>query len=370
MSVAFDSTVLRLKSRKFADGIFLALLVAVAANAADSTSDRRAAVDLAFQRGVAYLLAEQDDAGAFSKQDGGRPNANAMTSLALMALGAAGHQPTDDTAEGKALRRGLEFILQEDRQDEHGYFGKSDGSRMYGHGIVTLMLSEMLGMGVDARQDALIRDRCQKALDLIVRAQKSRKKEERFRGGWRYQPDADDADLSVTVWQVMALRSAKNAGLVVPSEAIDQAVGYIKRTYRSERDKEGRILKLDSAFGYDTDRDPTFSTASAGLLSLQVCGQYDAEEIRNTAGWLRELKFDANERWFYYGIYYYAQGMYQRGGEEAERAGETVERLLLGAQKDDGSWSGRDEEGNRVYATSMALLSLSVRNHFMPIYQR
>jgi hypothetical protein len=43
---------------------------------------------------------------------------------------------------------------------------------MYGHGIVTLMLAEMVGMGADARQDTLIRERCQKAVDLIVRAQK------------------------------------------------------------------------------------------------------------------------------------------------------------------------------------------------------
>jgi len=332
----------------------------------------QAAMEKAVRRGTEYLLSRQDQDGAIGKVDRkSRDNANAMTGLAILALTATGHQPSDDTTEGRAVRKALEFILEDERQDKTGYFGKYDGSRMYGHGIVTLMLAEMLGMGLDAKQDALIRERCQRAIDLIVRSQKIPKSDQRFHGGWRYTPEARDADLSVTVWQVMALRAAKNAGLSVPRETIEDAIRFIKRSYRSDRDRRGRITNQKSGFAYEPGQWPVYSTASEGLLALQVCGEYDAPELRGTVEWLREEKVSSKHRWFFYGTYYYAQGMYQCGGEAAKEAREGVERVLLAEQQEDGSWIGKGEEGNsRVYCTSLALMSLSVRHHFMPIYQR
>lgn len=332
----------------------------------------RAALENAIRRGTEYLLSRQDDDGAIGKVDRrSRDNANAMTALSILALTALGHLPTDPTREGLAVRRALEFILQEDRQDKTGYYGKYDGSRMYGHGIVTLMLAEMLGMGLDARQDALIRERCQRAVDMIVRSQKVPKSDPRFHGGWRYSPESRDADISVTVWQVMALRAAKNAGLSVPAETIRDAIGFIKRTYRSDRDRRGRITNLKSGFAYEPGQWPVYSTASEGLLALQVCGEYDAPELKGTIEWLRTEKVNPKHRWFYYGTYYYAQGMYQVGGSLAKEALDEVQRVLLAEQQEDGSWIGRGEEGNsRVYCTALALMSLSVSYHYMPIYQR
>ena len=120
-------------------------------------------------------------------------------------------------AKARPCRKALDYVLQPDSQTPEGYFGAKDGSRMYGHGITTLMLAEMLGMGADANQDELIRTRCRHAVELILRAQKVTKNELN-QGGWRYTPDAGDSDMSVTVWQTMALRAAKNAGLDVPKE--------------------------------------------------------------------------------------------------------------------------------------------------------
>lgn len=57
-----------------------------------------------------------------------------------------------------------------ENQDATGNLGKADGSRMCGHGITTLMLAEMLGMGTNDKQDTVIRERCHKAIDLILRA--------------------------------------------------------------------------------------------------------------------------------------------------------------------------------------------------------
>ena len=110
---------------------------------------------------------------------------------------------------------------------------------MYGHGITTLCLTEMMGMAVSKRQEARIRSVAQKSITLILRSQRVRKSNPKYRGGWRYTPDAHDSDLSISVWQLMALRSAKNAGLEVGKEAIEEAVRYLKRSYFSPRDGRG-----------------------------------------------------------------------------------------------------------------------------------
>ena len=296
----------------------------------------------------------------------------AVTALALMGLASLGHQPADKTSEGEAMRRALAFLLRPDLQLANGYFGQKDGSRMYGHGIVTLTLTELLGMGADKAQDALLRDRAQRAVSLILAAQRVRKHDPRFIGGWRYSPDAGDADLSVTVWQLMALRSAKNAGLIVPKEAIDAAVGYLRRSYLSPRDPQGKPTNPKSAFGYVPGQPPQFAMAAAGLLAMQVSGLHDAPEVAGATTWLREVPPVWEAGWFFYGTYYYAQAMHKRGGDTAREARERVEAALLGHQEPDGSWAGADGSENgqgKVYCTAMALLSLSVRHHFLPIYQ-
>ena len=328
-------------------------------------------VDTAVDSAIAYLLRQQNAEGWIN--DHGRRNENAMTALAIMALTAVGHQATDPTPEGRALAKALAFMLREDRVDERGYFGHRDGSRMYGHGICALMLAELIGHGADEQQDRLIRERCQKAIDLILRSQQVHK-EPRWTGGWRYSPDSQDSDLSVTVWQVMALRAAKNAGLDVPAAAIADSIAYLERSYYSEqRDARGKPLNRRSGFAYEPGGRAGFATTAAGLLAMCVCGQYEAPEVLGAADWLLDTPPKWGEAWLLYGTYYYAQGMYQRGGEHATTARRTVEELLLPRQNSEGWWeSSHDTErgAGRVYCTTMAVLSLSVKYHFLPIYQR
>ena len=344
---------------RFQIGAGLALIVAIfPAQAQDKVDD-------ALVRATQYLIATQDPAtgGIHNKMR----HETAMTSLAVLALASLGHQPSDPTPEGQAMKKALGYVLRPEVQEKDGYFGQMDGSRMYGHGITTLMLAEMLGMGADGPQDDIIREKCRRAIDLILRAQKVPKRDEN-RGGWRYSPDSGDSDMSVTVWQTMALRAAKNAGLDVPKEAIDDAVGYIRRLYMGEGDKRGKT----GGFGYQT-RGREMSTTAEGLLALQVCGQYDSEEVKGASDRMLKDGLRQGERWFFYTTYYFAQGMYQRGGKHADEGRRVVADLLLPLQSREGWWeglNGEERQGGRVYATAMAVLSLAVKNHFLPIYQR
>lgn len=326
-------------------------------------------IDSGVSKAIGYLLTQQKPNGSITD----RGHENAMTALAIMAMASVGHQPSDPTPEGIAMTRGLRFLLGEGRQDKSGYFGAADGSRMYGHGIVSLMLTEMLGMGVDPAMDAQLHEACEKAIGLIVKSQRV-KKGVQARGGWRYTPDAGDSDLSVSVWQVMALRSAKNDGLDVASATIDDAIGYLKRSFTSPVDTQGVPREAKAGFSYEANGGgPSFTMTSAGLLAMQVCGQYESPLVAGAADWLLDHPPKWNERFILYGLYYFAQGMHQRGGTHAERAASIVSELLLGQQKPNGSWEssgGEEQNAGTVYCTSMAVLSLSVKYHYLPIYQR
>ena len=325
--------------------------------------------DAAVDKAVSFLVSQQRPDGAITDQK----HETTMTSLAIMAMASVGVQPVDPDHRGQAMRKALTYVLQEDRQNKEGYFGQHDGSRMYGHGITTLMLTEMLGMGVDPEQDRQIHERCQKAIDLILSSQQV-EKQIQYRGGWRYYPTAKDADLSVTVWQLMALRSAKNDGLQVPAVAIHDAVEYLKRSYASTLDHNGMPDKKASGFSYTpTGRSPSYTMTSAGLLAMQVCGEYESPLVAGAADWLLEHPPRWKEHFFFYGTYYYAQGMYQRGGDHANTAGQLVQEILLDKQQGDGSWRaerGQEHNVGKVYATSLAVLCLSVKYHYLPIYQR
>ncbi|MCA9125854.1 MAG: terpene cyclase/mutase family protein [Planctomycetales bacterium] len=325
--------------------------------------------NLAIQRACEFLLSKQRIDGAVVDQQ----YDTTMTSLAIMAMASVGNLPTSPGRQGEAVRRALDFVLQADRQEPNGYFGNRDGSRMYGHGITTLMLTEMLGMGADQQQDDRILAACQKAIDLILSAQQQTKAS-RFQGGWRYTPNSTDSDLSVSVWQLLALRSAKNDELNVPSGAIDAAIKYLERSYVARLDSRGIPTQSLAGFSYLPDnQNATFAMTAAGLLAMQVCGQYESPLVSGSTEWLLRNPPKWKDRYFFYGMYYYAQGMHQRGGNIAEDAKRVARELLLPQQQNDGSWmapGGEELGAGKVYATCLAILSLSVEYHYLPIYQR
>ena len=146
----------------------------------------------------------------------------------------------------------------------------------------------------------------------------------------------------------MALRSAKNSGLKVPSTAILEAIEYLKRSYKSKLDTEGNPINKVSGFSYQPGGHPEYTTTAAGLLAMQVCGSTNHPlYLEQPIGFLKMIP-QTNRKFFFYGTYYYAQAMYQRGDEHAEKARAMVEEILLPLQKDNGAWQGGgSESGSR-----------------------
>src|SRR5207237_2742973 len=140
--------------------------------------------------------------------DGGAPKV-AMTGLALMSYLAAGHAP-DDGHFGPTVRHAVDYLVRAAPED--GYFGKLDGSRMYGHGIVTLALAEAYGVEPDPANRARIHAIVGRAVAIILKAQDV-PKDAAHAGGWRYDPGSIDSDLWLSGWTILALRAGGNIRL-------------------------------------------------------------------------------------------------------------------------------------------------------------
>ena len=221
---------------------------------------------------------------------------------------------------------------------------------MYGHGFATLFLAECHGM---ARRPQL-REKLSKAVKLIVNTQNKD-------GGWRYQPRRYDADISVTICQVMALRAARNAGLYVPKETIDRSTEYIKRSQNA-----------DGGFMYMTQGGESgFARSAAAVVGLQSAGIYEGPEIQKAVKYLMRFnpKKDVvrRETYYFYGHYYAAGAMWQIGGDDWNRWYPAVRDELVGRARSDGSWMSPISVD---YATAMACIVLQMPNNYLPIFQR
>ena len=294
----------------------------------------------AIENGLQYLLKHQNADGSW----GGRYKP-ACTSLALMAFMLKGYFP-DEGQHGERLSKAVGF-LTEQANATGGYMGVN----MYEHGLGTLALSEV--WGTSKREE--VRDVLKKAVGVILRAQSPQ-------GGWRYQPRPIDADISVTVMQIVALSSAKEAGIQVPSRVIERAVRYVK----------GLQVRTVGGFGYQHPGDPGFARSAAGVMSLLMAGERESKEVQLGLDYLRRYpatKFNMSD-YYFYAHYYAIQAMYQAGESYYQEWYPKVRDAMLAKQHKDGSWGGNGEEGDSTYATSMAILTLGVPYRYLPIYQR
>lgn len=312
-----------------------------------------AATEKVIRSSLAYLASKQSPSGAWAGETGEEARYPiAMTAYALMAFGAAGHLPGEGEF-GKNVAVAVRYLLGE--VDDQGLIGDSgSGQYMYTHGISSIALAELYGQ---TRDDSL-KSKLEKMIKVIVSSQNPE-------GGWRYRPISKDADISVTVLAVVALRAAKNGGIAVPQKTIDDAVAYVRKCFN-----EG-----DGGFGYQPGQGSGFARTAAAIYSLQVCGQYDDPKVAEGSKYLVD-NFKPGDRWFTYGNFYAAPAQYMIGGKVWENW-YTIARDTLVAKvetDDEGRhfWD-RGLDGSSpgpVYSTSVYTMILAMPYHFLPLYQR
>ncbi len=299
-----------------------------------------------------YLAANQSENGAWLGIEGQEKQYPiAMTAYTLMAMLAAGQLP-DEGEYGKNVSAGLRYLL--DSIDDDGLIGeRNSGQYMYFHGVATIALAEIYGQ----TQSTTLRPKLEKLIKVIVSSQNDK-------GGWRYKPYVSDADISVTVLQVVALRAAKNGGLKVPQKTIDNAIEYVRSCYHQG----------SGGFSYQPNQEDGFARTAAAVYSLQVCGQYDDPKVKTGSEYLFK-KFNDNERWFTYGMFYAAPAQYMIGGKVWEEWYPKCRDLLVPKIKDgpDGQMYWETAQGGApgpLYTTAVYTMILAMPNHYVPLYQR
>jgi hypothetical protein len=355
------------------------------------TSSEWERVDEAVARALGWLASQQQQDGSFPSVEMGQPG---VTCLSVMAFLAHGYLPGDGQY-GQQIDQATDFVLVS--QKANGILSRvgPEGSRIsrnlvhevgeaaaYNHAISSLMLAELYGMGQTARSEK-IENAVKRSLAASLEMQRWAKSPAEDRGGWRYVSSpvyGTDSDLSVTGWELMFLRSARNAGFDVPKESIDQAVAYIRRCYHKDF---GTFLYMQGKGKQDLR---SRAMAGAGVLALAHAGYHGAPEATKSADWLLKYNFDKYNEVemfqqttfpidrYHYSLFNSCQAMYQMGGKYWQQFFPRTVRTLLANQQPDGSWPAEshlnDGQFGNSYTTALVVLSLGAPNQFLPIFQR
>jgi hypothetical protein len=290
----------------------------------------------------------------------GQANDIAGTAFGLLPFLGAGYTHKSKGKQNpydKPIERALLFLMR--RQDRKT---GNLGGGMYGHCLATIALSEAYGL----TQDPILRRPTQMAVNYIVAAQHSE-------GGWRYSP-GERGDTSVTGWAVMALKSAKMGGLIVPEVTFRKAIRYL----------DGVCDRANEGYGYTgPGSSPTMS--AVGLLCRQYLQAWGPNNPRLLKGIKMNLKTmmppvpPAKPMGMYY--YYYAtQVMHHFGGDEWKGWNDRMRDSLIKSRDQSnspllrGSWDPSGDPhgsvGGRLMYTSLALLTLEVYYRHLPLYYR
>ncbi len=305
------------------------------------TVEQRTAVE----KGLSWLAEHQARDGSYGSLSHYGPHVG-ITGLAGLAFMSDGNMPGRGRY-GEVVDRALSFVLA--HSSESGLLAaETSHGPMYGHGFATLFLAEIYGMA--DRSD--VRETLRKAVRLIATTQN-------VEGGWRYQPVRNDADLSVTVCQVMALRAARNTGIYVDKPVIDNAIEYVKASQNP-----------DGGFRYMlTSGGSAFARSAAGVTALQYAGIYGGEEIERGLEYIGRFVPPKEQTvgHYFYGHYYAAQAMFLAGDASWRTWWPAVRQELLEKQAPEGFWRG---QAGQEYGTAMALIILQMPNRLLPIFQK
>lgn len=332
--------------------VLFMLLMSLTSAHGESEARNTVMLDDVVERGLAALVRMQSSDGSFGDSAG-------ITALGGMALLAGGHTPTSGRYRD-ASAAALRYVLQ--AQDEMtGYLGHGMGN-MYSHGFATLYLAECYGMSPEPR----VRRALSAALELTFRSQNDE-------GGWRYQPAPVDADISVTITQVMAIRAAYNLGIggEQAQRVSARAIAYV----RSLATPQGTFLYRHGSGTWGTQGTQGVPRAAAGAMSLIGAGINDLDDpvLGPAMQFLRthvadHLREEGN--WFWYGQYYAAQAMFHSPDrDDWQMYWDMVVPTLAAFQSEDGVWNRPRDHGS-VFGTSMALIILQIPNNYLPIFQR
>jgi len=327
-----------------------------------------ATTEEAVLRGLEWLARQQQRDGSWSLsgpyRDGVEKafdNPQAATAMALLAF--QGYGDTHLEGRFKAnVSKGWQWLLKEQNADGCFFVEGPFNHRFYTQGQCTIAVCEILTMTKDQR----FRDAAERAVQYCLKSQSSE-------GGWRYSPNAD-SDLSVTGWIVMALQSARMAGIDVPAENLHQVERFLDRIAQTD----------GSRYPYQKGGEPRLAMTAEAMLCRQYLGWRRTDpRMVDAMDWITRddnlISFTKNRDVYYW--YYATQACHHMEGEWWKRWNTVMRQVMCEQQvksgPESGSWDPyRPSEdawarhGGRLYVTCLSIYMLEVYYRHLPIYTK
>ena len=381
--IGFDPEIAPLLRRGSFGGRLTAHAKAALCDAYGGTPESQEAI----LRGLRWLAAHQEDDGRWSLKNYGRTvsgcdchlsdeaeaeivdNDTAGTALALLPFLGEGVGPTtapedpaDLTRYRNLVRRGLTWLMKNQVNDPQSDKDGHLGGNTYCHAVGTIALCEAYALTGDERLQLA----AQRAIKYLMNAQHTA-------GGWRYG-FREAGDMSVVAWVFLAIRSGQLAGLKIESSPLTRAARFIDTCAVGPEP-----VKL-SQYCYQPGKDPTNPLTAAGLLTRQYLG-WPKDNPHLQAGCKKIAQAmppaegsNVGPLYFYY---YATEVLHHMEGEDWDLWNHRMRELLIRTQEKsghrEGSWSpeGVDwgKRGGRIYATSLALMTLQVYYRHLPLYR-
>jgi hypothetical protein len=330
-------------------------------------------VEQAIERGVKYLLTIRETNGSW----GASPEKPyvypvAVTGLVGLALLAHGDTPTRGE-HADFVARIADFLLesQEELTTESGKRavlisggqeseprGRKGPRPMFGHAYALTFLAHIYGQEGDLGRRERIRKALREGVELINMTQTED-------GGWGYAPDYHEDEGTLTVTQLQALRSCRDAGIFVPRATIDQGVAFIEKSSNADGSVRYRASPREEIRP---------GVTCAAVVALWNAGQYNSPRLKKTMDFVNrhiDFAWDRGYEHAEYVAYYLAQAKWIMGGEEWKDFYESTSRQLVSLQESDGHWEGEDQlRYGTTFATAIALIILQLPYERLPVYQR
>jgi len=289
-------------------------------------------------------------------------NPEAATAMALLAFQGDGHTHLKEGEFRRNVANGWRWLAKQ--QDADGNFYRSGGwnQRYYTQGMCAIAACELYGM----TKDKEYKDVAERAIQNLIKAQAPE-------GGWRYQPNLD-SDVSVTGWIVMALQSARMAGLEVPEESLRRVERFLDNVAQDDGAK----------YPYQAGGQVRLSMTAEALLCRQFLGwKRDDPRLVRGVEWIASNPVDFNKDRNVYYWYYATQVCHHMGHNSPHwKAWNSVMRQALPenqvpeGRKEAGSWDPNKPtpdqwgtQGGRLYVTCLSIYMLEVYYRHMPLYK-
>lgn len=300
-----------------------------------------------------------------------------MTGISLLAYLAHCETPLSEEF-GENVLKGISFLVDQGMKNPVLSLVPQRNEVSYDHAVATYALCEAYTFckQMDIPSISNLEKVVVKAVDRIIDAQCPN-------GGWGYSYNNKinpDIDLSVTGWNVQALKAAEHGG-VRPSK------GEIRTALRKAAAYCRKCGKPDGLFTYmqegREDAAARPSLVGVGVLSLQMCGNGSDSAARKGLDWIKNnvktLQWGQgsgteNVKSNLYMHYYCVQAAMNRGGDVWTSYNKAFRDAVLSGQNADGSFrkndvgyvSGMSNKSESIYRQCLATLMLETYYRFLP----